>query len=343
MRHIVLFLILAGATPLAAQQTSRSPHGALTLECAGCHLPQSWTAIRTDGKFNHETTRFPLQGAHARVTCRSCHTALDFKGAPTTCSSCHADLHRGELGADCAQCHTARSFLDRTAMVRAHATTRFPLDGAHLLADCQVCHAPAAQGRLAFVNKPTQCESCHMQDYAATRSPDHRTTGLPTQCTSCHSTASWARARFDHASSGFPLTGAHAALSCNQCHANFQFRGTAAACVDCHRTDYESAADPNHQAAAMPTTCATCHGTVTWDGARFDHDSRWFPIYSGGHRGRWRACSDCHTTPTDFAQFTCATCHTPAETTPKHREVSGFSTTPAACLRCHPSGRGCYE
>lgn len=340
MRSVVLLLGLCVAAPLHAQQTSRSPHGKLAVECAACHLPQSWSAIRTDGRFDHAATGFGLEGAHARVTCRSCHTTLDFKGAPTTCSSCHADLHRGELGAECVQCHTTRSFLDRTAMVRAHATTRFALDGAHLLAECQACHSPVAQGRLAFVGKPTQCESCHMTNYAATRNPDHRVTGLPTDCMSCHSTAAWARARFDHGASGFPLTGAHAALTCNQCHANFQFRGTAAACVDCHRGDYDGAADPNHVAAAMPTQCATCHGTVSWDGARFDHDTRWFPVYSGAHRGKWRSCSECHTTPGNYAQFTCATCHSPTRTTADHRGVSGFSTVPTACLQCHRRGGG---
>jgi hypothetical protein len=334
MKWAVVVLAATVAGRLAAQDVTRSPHGALKLECASCHLPQSWSAIKTDNGFDHAATGFALQGAHARVTCRSCHAALDFTGASTGCSSCHADLHRGELGADCLQCHTTRSFLDRTAMVRAHAGTRFPLDGAHLLADCQSCHQPAAQGRLAFVGRPTRCETCHMTNYAATRNPDHRTTGLPTDCTSCHSTVSWARARFDHATSGFPLTGAHASLTCDQCHAAFQFRGAAAACVTCHQTDFTNAANPNHPAAGFPTQCAVCHGTVRWQGATFNHT--WFPQRHGGAR----ACSDCHTLPNDFAQFTCATCHSASSTQSKHREVSGFSTSPQACLSCHPRGNG---
>jgi hypothetical protein len=331
------FVLLVGGTagwPLAAQDVTRSPHGKLALECGSCHRPESWNAIKTDNGFSHAKTGFALEGAHARVTCASCHTALDFSGASRACSSCHADLHRGELGADCLQCHTTRSFLDRTALVRAHASTRFPLDGAHLLADCQSCHRPAAQGRLAFVGRPTRCESCHMTSYTATRSPDHQTTGLPTDCMSCHSTVSWDRARFDHASGGFPLTGAHAGLTCNECHAAFQFRGAAAACVSCHQVDFNNAANPNHPSAGFPTTCATCHGTVTWQGATFNHT--WFPQRHGGAR----TCADCHTTPGDLAQFTCATCHSPSSTQSKHREVSGFSTAPQACLQCHRNGRG---
>jgi nitrate/TMAO reductase-like tetraheme cytochrome c subunit len=338
MRHAIVFLVLLCGTPLAAQETTRSPHGKLAGECADCHRPESWTAIRKDQKFDHGRTGFALEGAHTRVTCRSCHAALDFTNAPTTCASCHADLHRGELGNNCLQCHTPRSFLDRTAMVRAHSASRLPLDGAHLLADCQSCHTPAAQGRLAFVGRPTRCEGCHLATYTATRDPDHRAAGMSTDCTSCHSTLAWERARFDHAASGFPLTGAHAGLTCNDCHANFQFRGAAVTCVTCHQTDYDATLDPNHRTTGMPTDCAACHGTVTWDGARFEHDAQWFPIYSGEHRGKWRSCSECHTSPTDYAQFTCATCHTPTETVPKHREVAGFSTTPQACLTCHRRG-----
>jgi hypothetical protein len=338
VKRAVVVLALLCAAPLAAQETTRSPHGKLVLECAACHRPESWSAIRTDHRFDHNRTGFPLQGAHTRVTCRSCHAALDFAGAPTTCAACHGDRHRGELGADCLQCHTPRSFLDRTAMIRTHTGTRFPLDGAHLLADCQSCHAPAAQGRLAFVGRPTQCEGCHLQTYEATRDPDHRAAGLSTDCTSCHSTIAWSRARFDHAASGFPLTGAHAGLTCNQCHANFQFRGAAASCVTCHQGDYDATADPNHAATGMPTNCAACHGTVTWDGARFEHDAQWFRIYSGAHRGKWSSCSQCHTSPADYAQFTCAGCHSNAETTSKHREVAGFSTAPTACLGCHRRG-----
>lgn len=338
MRWALLALCLAAVPRLAAQETTRSPHGKLTLECASCHLPRSWSAIRTDSPFDHASTGFALEGAHTRVTCRSCHAALDFRGANPSCSSCHADLHRGELGAQCLQCHTPRSFVDRTAMVRAHASTRLPLDGAHLLADCQSCHVPAAQGRLAFVGRATRCEDCHMTNYTGTRSPDHRTAGISTDCTSCHSTLSWDRARFDHAASGFPLSGAHATLSCNDCHTNFQVQGAASACVNCHRDDYDATTDPAHAAAGMPTQCASCHGTVTWDGARFDHDGQWFPIYSGAHRGKWNSCSQCHTAPTNFAQFTCATCHSDAETTADHRGESGFSTQPQACVQCHPRG-----
>jgi hypothetical protein len=413
MKHVAALVcgLLLCARGARAQGTTRSPHGPLSVECAVCHRPESWTAIRSD-KFDHGKAGWPLEGAHAQVACRTCHKSLDFKGAPRACAGCHEDLHRGELGNDCVRCHTPRSFQDRTAMVRAHATTRFPLDGAHTVADCQACHKSAAQGALAFVGSPTRCEDCHMPSYVATSNPNHRAASYPTDCISCHVTSTWARARFDHSASGFPLTGAHAAVACDQCHKNNRFNGTPTACVACHQTDYNGTTDPahgnagfstsceschttatwqgakfNHNASGFPltgahtavacdqchkngrfsgtpttcvachqtdynattdpahvsagfsTSCESCHTTTTWQGAKFDHDAQFFPVYSGVHRGRWSSCSDCHTVANDFSQFTCAKCHTPAGMASKHRGVSGFGPNPQDCLRCHPTGR----
>ncbi len=405
---LVVALATAGSAP--AQQTTTSPHGALAVECAACHQPASWTAIRTTPEFDHASSGFPLRGGHARAACRACHVSLDFAGTSRECVACHEDLHRGELGSACARCHTPRSFFDRTAMVQEHAQTRFPLDGSHLLADCRACHAGVALGRLTFVGQPSRCEACHMTRYASA-TPDHQQVGFSTDCTQCHSTIDWARARFDHSQAGFPLTGAHAGLSCDQCHRNFTFTGSSAACVDCHQRDYDATSDPNHATAGLPTDCAACHGTtswegahfdhnqtgfsltgahatltcaqchqsgsfsggtvacvdchqqdydgttnpshvaagiptdcvachgtVTWDGARFDHDATWFPIYSGRHRGRWNSCSDCHTVADNFAQFTCTQCHSQARMDEHHRGVAGYGPTPSDCLRCHPQG-----
>ena len=334
----VLFSVGVGA--LAAQGTgsTASPHGAIPTECAVCHRPESWTAIRITRAFDHGASGFPLTGAHARTTCRACHAALDFVGTPSACASCHEDLHRGEFGVTCVRCHTTRTFLDRTAMVQAHAATRFPLDGAHLLADCVACHAPAAQGQLAFVGRSGRCVDCHLANYQATRNPDHATVGFSTDCTTCHSTRAWTGARFDHQAAGFPLTGAHRTLTCDQCHQNFVFTGTPVACQACHQADYDGTTDPNHGTVGIGTDCATCHTTVRWSGATFDHDARFFPIYSGAHRGRWSSCSQCHTVAGDYAQFTCANCHRQSDMDNHHREVSGYGPTPRDCVRCHPTG-----
>ncbi len=324
-------------------------------------------------------------------------------------------MHLGELGADCARCHGTRSFLDRAAMLRAHQTTRFPLEGSHLAADCQACHARTAQGQLQFVNRPTACAACHFDAYQRARNPDHAASDFPLDCAQCHAATLWDRARFNHQTAGFPLTGAHRALACDQCHQNQRFTGTAATCVGCHQADYDGttspahaasqfstdcsachttvawspaafdharagfpltgahrtaacsachgdgvyrgkatacyschqadytrAANPPHQASQFPTDCAACHTTAAWDGARFDHDTPYFPIYSGKHRGKWASCATCHTVPSDYSQFTCFQCHEHSQIKmdDKHRGKAGYRYDSRECLRCHPDGRG---
>jgi hypothetical protein len=224
-------------------------------------------------------------------------------------------------------------------MVRAHQASRFPLTGVHAAVDCVACHTPAAQGQLQFVNRPTQCESCHLAEAVVVKDPDHQAAGFTRQCERCHSPTVWNRARFDHAATAFPLTGAHVRATCQQCHADRVYSGKSAECVSCHRTDYNGTTNPAHAAASFPTTCASCHSTSTWAGARFDHDGPYFPIYSGAHRGRWNSCSTCHTNAASFAVFTCLTCHGQTETNGHHQSVSGYRYDSQACYSCHRNGR----
>jgi hypothetical protein len=128
-------------------------------------------------------------------------------------------------------------------------------------------------------------------------------------------------------------------VSCGQCHGDGVYAGKPVACAACHQSAYDGTTDPNHRAAGFPVTCADCHTTTTWDGARFDHDATFFPIYSGAHRGQWTSCASCHTNATSFASFTCLTCHRQAETNGHHAEVGGYRYDSQACYSCHPSGR----
>ena len=49
--------------------------------------------------------------------------------------------------------------------------------------------------------------------------------------------------------------------------------------------------------------------TPAWKPATFDHDGKYFPVYSGSHNGKWNACSDCHTNNSNYAVFSCIACH----------------------------------
>jgi hypothetical protein len=77
--------------------------------CDRCHDEDSWSR---DVLFDHDTTRFPLAGAHTRVPCLQCHVPSSFKGVARECVSCHErdDVHHGKLGPQCERCHDASTF-----------------------------------------------------------------------------------------------------------------------------------------------------------------------------------------------------------------------------------------
>jgi hypothetical protein len=333
---------VVAATRAAAPLRVASPHGKFRGECGDCHAANAWKPARISAKFDHAKFGFPLEGAHAAAGCSGCHASLDFTQERQLCASCHADVHRGEFGDDCSRCHTARSFIDRAAMTRAHQTSRFPLGGAHGALECEDCHRPAAAGQPRFVGLEAECFGCHAKDFNAAKSPDHATAGFSHDCLTCHTTVSWGAARFDHGGTGFPLTGAHRPLACGSCHLGGVYTGLNRACVSCHQADYDGTANPPHATLGYSTQCQTCHGTASWAGASFDHDAQNFPIYSGPHAGKWASCATCHTVPTDYTQFTCFGCHPhsdQAKTDEKHAGRSGYSYDSQACYNCHPRGR----
>ncbi len=303
--------------------------------CQTCHTTTSWDGAA----FDHDASGFPLTGAHRSTACESCH-ASGYEGTPTACVSCHQDDYDGTTDPNhatagfptgCQNCHTTASW-DASF---DHGATGFPLTGAHQSVACESCHASGYDGT------PTACVSCHQDDYDGTTDPNHAQAGFPTSCQTCHSTASWEGADFDHDATPFPLTGAHRSTACESCHAS-GYDGTPTACVACHQSDYDGTSDPNHAAAGFPTTCDSCHTTAGWDGATFDHDGDYFPIYSGKHRNKWSACSDCHGVPGSYAVFDCTGCHEhrQSEMDSKHDDVAGYTYESQACYSCHPTGEG---
>ena len=257
-------LIVAAVTPVPAQvqQATANPHGGFFAPCAQCHLPDSWKPTKISAEFRHAPDRFPLEGAHARVSCTACHTRLDFTRVPTTCASCHQDAHHGELGASCGTCHSTRSFLDMARMRQAHQATAFPLTGSHVAVDCQSCHAPRAPGQLSFVNLSARCESCHLADYKATTNPPHVGAAFPTDCASCHTTSRWDGAMFNHDALYFAIySGHHKGVwsSCATCHTSAN-NYAVFDCLSCHR---QTETNNNHTRVTgyvyASTNCYSCH------------------------------------------------------------------------------------
>ncbi len=94
------------------------PHdNRFTPDCATCHTPVDWENWRFD---HNRQSDFALSGAHAEVSCNSCHrqSLTAMKGGSQSCGSCHRadDVHDGEFGEDCARCHSADSFRDVRAI-----------------------------------------------------------------------------------------------------------------------------------------------------------------------------------------------------------------------------------
>ncbi len=336
-------LAVALAAPVTAQETAAgSPHGDLSIACEACHTPATWAPLREPLDFAHAATGFALEGAHAPPPCGSCHADLVFAHVPTACADCHADPHRGELGVECSSCHAPVTWENRATIFEVHDRSLFPLTGVHAVTDCEACHRGVPP--FEFEATPLDCVACHQAAFEATNEPDHVAAGFPTSCELCHDTVTFDEASFaagvgfDH-DAFFPLIGSHRPLDCSSCHSQ-GFAGTPTDCFSCHRDDYEGTTDPDHQAAGFPTDCEACHGTTQWEGAEFDHDGLFFPIYSGRHAGVWDDCADCHVASGDFGRFECLTCHEHDEPDmdDEHEDVPGYAYQSQACLECHPHG-----
>ncbi len=323
---------------LAVAGYSQSPHGDLKgVDCSSCHNPENWAIDTKAMNYDHSKTGFPLIGRHKNADCKSCHTTLRFDGTPENCVSCHTSVHANTISTDCQTCHTPNNWLVKDVLP-LHEKSRFPLFGSHQTADCGQCHKNYEVRQ--FEPLQTDCYSCHSKEYYATSVPNHPMNKFSKDCSTCHDTraVNWKSQNVDH--SFFPLTGGHSKPGCFDCHSSASFAGLSQDCYSCHRPDYEATQNPNHTAAQFPNTCGNCHTTAGWTPAQFDHDGPYFPIYSGKHRNQWNACSDCHTSPSNYQVFSCTTCHEHNQTdmNQEHQGIQGYRWESSACFSCHPDG-----
>ena len=133
--------------------------------CEMCHVTDSWPA----SLFDHNKTKFPLDGKHKAVPCVRCHEKGDpvkYTGVALACAPCHADPHAGQFakgGATrCEPCHTAQSW--KRITFDHNAGSRFALNKAHADVACEKCHpAEMRDGKRVVRYKPLgiACEDCH--------------------------------------------------------------------------------------------------------------------------------------------------------------------------------------
>jgi hypothetical protein len=299
--------------------------------CELCHSTTNWTS----STFNHQTTQFPLTGAHTTVTCNSCHTN-GFGAIPTTCVSCHQANYNStsnpshtalSLATTCETCHTTVAGWGN-ALFPNH-NTYFQLTGAHLIiATCATCH----NGN--FTNTtPTLCVGCHQSSFNNAVNPNHKAAGIPTTCETCHNSTAWIPSTFIHANTGFALTGLHATIQCSSCHVG-KVTGLSALCLPCHQSVFNTA--PNHVSQSYPTTCELCHSTTNWTSSTFNHQTTQFPL-TGAHTTV--TCNNCHTNGFGTIPITCVSCHQAnynSANNPSHTALS-LATT---CETCHTTNTG---
>jgi len=308
--------------------------------CEQCHTVKGWNV--SVQQINQHMNRFPLTGAHATVSCDSCHKSAavgQFQGLSTACYSCHQKdfINTRSSGIDhvalrmptvCEQCHSVDNWMG--AKFDHLKFTGFALVGAHAALDCNACHAGGK-----FTQTSTSCVGCHMADFNKTNNPPHAQAGFPTTCQTCHNASAWDPTTFNHTTfTKFPLTGAHANVACTQCHINGNFVGTATDCASCHIKDFNTTTNPNHVQSGFPTGCQQCHTTTSWNNATFDHSTTGFPL-SGAHATV--QCVQCHVNGNynlTTANTTCVSCHLKdfqATTNPNHVQ----SAFPQTCTQCH--------
>ncbi len=224
-------------------------------DCTTCHSQKVWKIE----SFNHEITKFKLNGKHAETKCVDCHLPkssaavkgvkkavavevknLNFTGLKTQCLSCHEDFHKfggfksakmGDLN-QCLKCHTESDW-NKTHTFNHNTSTKFAIDGEHTSLKCATCHLPSPKDlktdpkNLFLVKVPTyHWNQLDMKTCETCHKSPHvgvfSQKLLQQKCTSCHTTEGWGLTK---SGSGFD-------------HAKTRFALTGAhkstKCSDCH-------------------------------------------------------------------------------------------------------------
>ena len=135
----------------SCHQPDDSHNGQYGTDCAACHNPSNWE----DATFDHNTSNFPLTGAHTGVACSQCHSSGQFAGLSTACASCHADpaFHAGMFGLDCAACHTTDNWYARYNGPHPGIADEGGRGVNHGGASCRDCHTQTLHS--------ATCTACH--------------------------------------------------------------------------------------------------------------------------------------------------------------------------------------
>jgi hypothetical protein len=277
-------------------------------KCEECHDDQSWKK----SPFDHNKSRFPLMGKHAKTECKKCHLTPAFKDAPMDCYSCHKkdDKHKGAYGEKCETCHAENDWKTITFDHDLHS--KYPLRGRHIMTKCESCHT----GHLYKDKTPADCNACHKKD-------DKHKGQFTEKCERCHTERDWRVLLFEHDhDTKYPLRGKHRTTTCESCHTGRLYQDkTPTTCYACHK-------NVDVHGRRLGTECQDCHSLRDWKLWDFDHDTRTQFKLDGGHKER--DCYACHTERMDKkvkSSTSCVSCHKKDD---KHDGSFG-----PQCDRCH--------
>lgn len=317
-------------------------------ECHGEHNGRKFDMLRFDeATFDHLITGYELEGSHATVECKECHTSGNIKdkelkkkpktflGLDETCLTCHSDYHQATLPGDCKQCHGMEGF--KPAPLFNHDATDFALKGEHQNVECKQCHPMTTKNGATFQEFAgvafNDCVSCH---------EDPHNSQLPGHCAQCHTENSFTtfsgQGNFNHNTTNFELRGSHQSLDCFACHSQsddplriFQDKKGISEnkCATCHQDVHNG---------VYGLDCAKCHRETSFLSMRnmdfFDHTVTDYPL-EGKHVGV--DCRECHKQrfkdPIDFSD--CKNCHTDYH----HGEFTKNGIQPD-CVECHSLEHG---
>jgi len=148
-------------------------------------------ARKVTSNFEHYSTGFPLDGAHRKIRCNSCHQRAIFKGTPTACSGCHSNrstissskksINHIRTTNNCDNCHVQKSWLNAR------------MDHNSITGSCSTCHNGtvkiASSKNSSHVQSSDRCENCHTTRRWLPARFFH--SNIAGNCVSCHNKTTW--------------------------------------------------------------------------------------------------------------------------------------------------------
>jgi hypothetical protein len=291
--------------------------------CLACHDGQDRML-----PFDHQETRFPLEGQHRNITCTACHERLEFNLPSQTCDGCHKEpaVHAGLFDPECAICHTPEAwspviFNGETFSHSENTRFNLVLHGQDFSGNplfCGSCHDGDYQDFAI-----STCVACHAEDDAQFMNAHEEKFGAG--CLDCHDGVDRMH-EFDHANV-FVLEGRHEEIVCSSCHENQDWVGLSTNCVDCH-------AEPEIHFGLFGLECEYCHNSRAWAPAQLKFHI--FPLDHGE-----KAANDCTACHLDtYVDYTCYGCHEhqPEDIFEEHTEAGILAADIPLCQDCHPIG-----